>query len=220
MYKIISAAIQHNIYVLLVICLGCLPVCGQQYVIANKDNTHPEIKINESSPAFITNFSVLRRNGYNEISWSALREKDIRKYIVEYSFDGINYETASETLASNGSYSVQHQLMDFRPIIYRIKMQFVNNSFLFRDGVAVDGVNVSPVQIYPTIIQGNTININASWPVERILITSGSGAQIYAKDINGQKDLISIAVPPFGKGLYWMTFYGKGWKTTTKFIVP
>jgi hypothetical protein len=98
-------------------------------------------------------------------------------------------------------------------------MELVNNKFIYQDGIAVDGINSSPVQIYPTIIQGNIVNVNAYWPVERITITSGSGAQVYTKDTNGQKDFMSVSIPSFGKGLYWMTFYGRGWKTTNKFII-
>jgi hypothetical protein len=217
-----SATIKKSTYGLLILisCLCFSYASGQQYVIANKDNTHPEITDQTVSPAFISSFSVLKGNGYNEISWLARREDDTRKYIVEYSLNGTDYEAAGEMLAGNGSYTFKHVILDPRPMIYRVKMEQANNKSFYAGGIISDGVSISPVQMYPTIIHGNTININAFLPVEKIIISSGTGARVYAKDINGQRDLIPIVIPSFGKGIYWITFYGKGWKTTEKFIVP
>ena len=78
---------------------------------------------------------------------------------------------------------------------------------------------VSPITIYPTIITGNTVNVNTSLAVERIVIYSGNGVQVFAKEMNGQRDFIPLVIPSLGKGIYWMTFYGNGWKTTSKFII-
>jgi len=216
------ATIKKSTYVLLVLIISfcCSSASAQQYVIANKDNTHPEISDLTTAPAFINSFAVQKLNGYNQISWTARREDDTRKYIVEYSLNGIDYESAGEMLAGKGAYTFKHVIADPRPMIYRIKLEQSNNKFFYAGGLISDGVSISPVQIYPTIIHGNTINVNAYWPVERIVISSGNGAQVYAKDINGQRDLIPIVIPSFGKGMYWITFYGNGWKTTEKFIVP
>jgi hypothetical protein len=223
MWKFISAIIKRstlNIYIGLINCFGLsLSAYSQQYVIADKDNTHPEITLQTSLPALITRFTVQRENDYSEIFWSTLREQDIRKYIIEYSMNGTNYETAGEVMADNGTYTFRHRFPHFHPALYRIKMELLNGKYFYSTGAILDGIDISPVQIYPTIIQGNTVNVNAYWPVEKINIFSASGQQVFSKDINGEKDYMAIVIPSLGKGIYWMNFYGQGWKTTSKFIV-
>jgi hypothetical protein len=223
MWKFTSATIKrstHSIFIVFIICLGSLsPAFSQQYVIANKDNTHPEITLQTSLPALITRFAAQRENDYTEVSWSTLREQDIRKYVVEYSIDGINYESAGEVIAHDGVYVFRHRFPETRPAVYRIKMELLNGKNFYSTGVLLDGIDILPVQIYPRIIQGNTVNLNAYWPVERINIFSASGQQVFAKDINGERDYMAIVIPSLGKGIYWMNFYGQGWKTTSKFIV-
>src|SRR4026209_342433 len=75
---------------------------SQQNIIADKDNTRPEITAQAATPAKITYFSAIQKNGYNDIKWTALSEQETRRYVVEYSIDGINYQTAGEKVVVNG----------------------------------------------------------------------------------------------------------------------
>ena len=200
----------------------CTPALGQQNVIADKDNTHPEIDRALSSPALIASFTAQKWNGYNEIAWTAIREQDTRKYIVEYSSDGINFQTAGEVLVNNSSnpvYSLKHYKADDRAVVYRVRIEQLNGKFVNSASIFLEGTFLSPVSIYPTIVTGNTVNVNALIAVERITIVSANGTQVFAKDINGQKDYFPVVIPSLGKGIYWMVFYGSGWKTTSKFII-
>jgi hypothetical protein len=45
-------------------------------------------------------------HGYNEIQWSAVAKEDTRRFIVEYSVDGINYQSAGELTPLAGNYSL------------------------------------------------------------------------------------------------------------------
>jgi hypothetical protein len=83
----------------------------------------------------------------------------------------------------------------------------------------LDGVEVSPVKIYPTIVTGSELNATSGFPVERVAIVSNDGQQVFAKDLNGVRDFIPLALPTLNKGLYFITFYGNGWKTTSRFMV-
>jgi hypothetical protein len=193
---------------------------GQQYVIAQKDVTRPESSVNSSVPAFITSFTAIQMNGYNEISWATTHQQDTRKFIVEYSVDGVNYLSAAETLADRNSYTVKHQIADSRPLIYRIRMEQLTGRYYNTPPFFLDGDAVLPIKIYPTIITGNTVNIRAAWPVERIAIYAGNGAQVMVKEIGGLDASMTIVLPSLARGDYWMTFIGRGgWKITEKFII-
>lgn len=206
--------------IILVIMLATARVGAQQHIISQKDNTRPEATAYTHSPSFVTNFTAVKWNGYNEIHWSAAYQEDTKRYIIEYSLDGVNFLTAGETLPDKTDYVLQHRILEDRPMLYRIRSEQLNQRSFYSNSIILTGVPVSPVIIYPTVITSNTVNVNASWPVERVVVTSSNGAQVFAKDINGQRDFMAVTVPSsLSKGMYFMSFYGNGWKTTEKFVV-
>ena len=192
---------------------------AQQYVIADKNNTRPEVNRQLSSPALVSSVAAKKFNGYNEINWSALSEQDTRRFIVEYSFDGIDFLSAGQALSSNGVYSLKHYTSDTRPVLYRIRIEELNGKFSYSSIILMDGIDIPIVKVYPTVITGNTINADAAFPVERISIVSEDGKLVFAKDLNGARDFIPLTIPALTRGMYFITFYGNGWKTTSKFLI-
>jgi hypothetical protein len=194
---------------------------AQQHIVAQKDNTRPEATAYNTRPAFISFFSAVKWNGYNEIQWTATSQTDTKKYIIEYSLNGVDYQTAGEVLADKTLYTLQHRILDDRAMLYRVRAEQLNGRFFYTPGILLDGVQVPPVRIFPNTVTGSVVNYIADWPIERIVVTSGSGTQVVAKEIHGQGDYSSVTLPAtLGKGMYWMTFYGRDWKTTSKFFVP
>ena len=192
---------------------------GQQNIIADKDNTHPELTRQQYTPAKIYSIRIIPNNGYNEIQWSAVAEQDIRRFIVEYSTDGINYQTAGESLPLTGEYSIKHYTFDIRSMLYRIRMEKQDGRFFNSAVFLLDGDDHAPVKIYPTMIEGNTVNMQLWIPIERISIFSSSGQQVFAKEMGGFMGSTQVVIPALSKGTYTMTFYGKGWQSTDRFII-
>ena len=203
------------------LCLAIVsPVFSQQQVIIDKDNPRPELRASMSLSPYISYFNAQKWSGYNEIKWVAARQSDTRKYIVEYSTDGVNYQVAGEKITGNDiDYSIRHYTMDERPMLYRVKAELLNSKTSYSPTFLLDGIPVSPVKLYPTIITGNTVNINAYWPVERIQVYAANGAQVYSQEVGGKRDYIAIVVPSLARGMYFMTFYGRDWKSTEKFFI-
>jgi len=193
---------------------------GQQSVINNKDNTHPEIETYSTRPAFISFFRAIRENGYNEIAWNGMSENDTRKYIVEYSVNGVDYSSAGELIAGQNSYELKHYTFDDRPTLYRLRTEQLNGKSFYSEPIFLRGIPVEPVFIYPTIVDAQVVNVNAAWPVERIVVTAANGQQVLTKQMGGVSGKMTVNVSFSGKGAYWMTFYGNGWKSTSKFILP
>ena len=104
-------------------------------------------------------------------------------------------------------------------MLYRLHMLLKNMRSEYTPAYLLDGIPVSPVSFYPTVITGNTINLNSDWPVQRMTITSGSGIQVFAKDLNGQLHNIPVVIPNLGRGIYFVTFYGNGWQSTDRIMV-
>jgi hypothetical protein len=148
-----------------------------------------------------------------------MSEESARRFIVEYSFDGINFQSAGPTSSINGVYSLNHSSLDNRPMLYRIRVDDLGQRTYYSDNIFLDGVAVSPVKIYPTIVTGDVVNINASFPIERVTITAGDARQVFAKELNGVTDFIPLVIPSLNRGMYWITFYGNGWQHTQKFVI-
>jgi hypothetical protein len=192
---------------------------GQQHIIADKDNTHPELTRQQYDPAKIFLIRAIPNNGFNEIQWSAVAEQGTRRFIVEYSTDGINFLTAGESLPLTGSYSLKHYTPDTRSILYRIRMENKDGRFYNSSIFLLDGYDHAPVKIYPTVVEGSTINMQLWIPVERINIFSPNGQQVFSKELGGFMGSTQIVIPSISRGNYMMTFYGKGWQTTERFVI-
>jgi hypothetical protein len=192
---------------------------GQQHIIDKKDDTHPEISAQQTLPAKIYQFSATQMNGYNEIKWQAAAEEDTRKFIVEYSSDGLNFQSAGEVTPVAGIYTLKHQILDSRTFLYRIRMEKKDGRFFSTGSFLLGGIDARPVKLYPTIVQGNTVNLEMYLPVQRVNIVSTDGKQIMQKDMGGAAGFTQVAIPPLSKGIYLVTFYGNGWQSTEKFMI-
>jgi hypothetical protein len=195
------------------------PAFSQQNIIAGKDDTHPEITDQRYSPAKINYLKAVQMHGYNEIQWSAVAEEDTRRYIVEYSSDGINYQSAGELTPLRGDYSLKHYTLDTRTFLYRIKIEKKDGHFFNSMNFLLGGVDMAPVKIYPTIVEGNTLNLKIAFPVQRMNIISLDGKQVMAKDLGGIVGYTQVALPALSRGQYLVTFYGNGWQSTEKFMI-
>lgn len=192
---------------------------SQQNIIDKKDDMHPEISAQQTLPARIYQFNAQKLNGYNEIKWQAAAEEDTKKFIVEYSRDGINFQSAGEVTPITGIYTLKHHTLDERTFLYRIKMEKKDGRF-FNTGVfLLGGIDVRPVLVYPTIVENNSVNLQMYLPVHRVNIFSFDGKQLMQKDLGGTSGYTQLAVPVLSKGTYLITFYGNGWQSTEKFMI-
>ena len=192
---------------------------SQQHIIAGKDDTRPEITAQQYMPAKIYRFSAVQMNGYNEIKWLAAAEEDTRRFIVEYSTDAINFQTAGEITPVAGDYILKHYILDSRTFLYRIRMEKKDGKFFSTASFLLGGVDIAPVTLYPTIVTGNTVNLQMYLPVHRMSIISFDGKQVMAKDLGGITGTTQVALPVLGRGQYVVTFYGNGWQSTEKFMI-
>lgn len=200
--------------------ISTFTVYSQQNVIADKENTHPEQTEQYYVPAKILSFTVLQQNGYNEVQWAAQYEKDTRRYIIEYSDDGVHYTTAGEVMPGNGVYNLKHNTNDGRSLLYRIRMEKRDGRFVNTANFLLEGVQYPPVKVYPTIIETNSVNLQIYFPLQRINIVSADGRQVYSRDMNGFMGNTSIVLPAsLPQGIYFVNFYGEGWKNTQRIMI-
>src|SRR5690349_6907797 len=135
-------------------------VNAQQHIINNKDNTRPETSRQYNS-FNISSFTAFQQNGYNEIQWSAPANANGYKFIVEYSFDGVNFLTGPQVLSNTGMYNYKHYIQDTRPLLYRIRTESTTGSLSHSGAIFPKGEAVFPVQLQTNVISGNVVNATA-----------------------------------------------------------
>jgi len=201
---------------ILAICVDQLH--AQQHIINKKDVTRPETS-REFNSFNLASFTAIQQGGYNEIQWPVSADDADKKVIVEYSFDGVNFLSGPEILSTGGMFTYKQYLQDTRPILYRVRTEDIKGTVSYSGAFLPKGITISPVQLQTNIVSGNVINATAQFPVERVSVVSGDGVQLFTKDINGVRDFIPVALPSLKRGIYFITFYGTGWKSTSRFMI-
>ena len=194
-------------------------IYSQQNIIVNKDNTRPETTRQLTMAAKVRSLTVNRFNGYNEVQWGAIGEQDTRRYSAEYTTDGRDYQSAGELAPINGFYGLKHYTFETGPMIYRIRIEKKDGSFYYSEATLLDGIAKTFTSIYPTTVRGNVINVIAGVPAERATIVGMEGQNIFSKELGGLMGSFTMAIPGLKKGIYWITFYGRGWNNTIPFLV-
>ena len=121
--------------------------------------------------------------------------------------DGTNFILFTKNIKASRFFETS--IFDFQP-----KSRFFNSvNFL------LGGVDIAPVKIYPTVVEGNTLNLKMAFPVHRMNIISLDGKQVMQKDLGGITGTTQVVVPVLNRGQYLVTFYGNGWQSTEKFMI-
>ena len=215
----ISYFIKAALILTLVLVMRGFSVYSQQHIIVNKDNTRPETTRQLTLPAKITSLEVARFNGYNEVQWGAVGEQDTRRFVAEFTTNGEDYQTAGELAPHAGLYRLEHYTVETRPMIYRLRIEKKDGSFYYTDATLLDGIAEKFTKIFPTTVRGNVLNVIADFPAERATIVGLEGQNIFSKELGGVTGTFTMAIPSLKKGIYWITFYGRGWNNTIPFLV-
>ncbi|MET0636329.1 MAG: T9SS type A sorting domain-containing protein [Chitinophagaceae bacterium] len=194
---------------------------AQQWVISDKDQTRPDPNRDYGMASYGAMIAE-PFNGYNEIRFSATGDAEASRFIVEYSVDGVVYQTAGEIIPNltTGLYAIKHYTQNTEPLLYRVGIQNIAGRMSYSRTFMVDGIPVAPVRLIPNSGNQNVLNVISNWPVMRVNLYSLDGNQVMARDVNGQRDFIPVAIPSLSKGMYMVSFIGEGWQYTTRFLVP
>ena len=202
----------------LILCLYSDHLNGQQEIVNKKDVTRTETSRQYNS-FNLASVKALEQNTFNETKWPASTHQAAKKIVIEYSFDGINFISGPQILSAEAMITYQHALQDTKPILYRLRTEEGTGAINYSGAFLPKGFTISPVQIQNNMVHGNVINVTAQFPVEKVLVVSGDGVQQFSRDINGLRDFIPLTIPTLNRGLYFITFYGNGWNSTSRFMV-
>jgi glucose/arabinose dehydrogenase len=196
---------------------------GELYAISLTGNSVYQITVPIVTPLLLTKFSGKPYTGYNELLWTAESEQNIEKFVVEYSKDGSNFIAVGNVTSLNdgntNTYSFRHLINDFDKAYYRLRINEMNNTHSYSAVITIGGERVTGVKVYPTIIRNAQLNVLAGYPVEKVRITSMSGQEVFAKDMNGAEGFFMVNLPGLQRGLYVVSVQSKEELVTRKILI-
>jgi glucose/arabinose dehydrogenase len=198
---------------------------GELYALSYTGGTVSRISVANESPLPLTliNFSGKDYSGYNELIWTTGFEENINKYIVEYSINGTDYQTAGELASKYGSagggYTFKHSINNQQVIRYRLRITELDNKQSYSPIISIGEVSKKRIQVYPTLVSAGSINIISTLPVMRLSIFTLEGKEVYVKYMGGSTGYTSVPLSGLKKGLYLMKLSGDGFNQTDKIII-
>lgn len=181
-----------------------------------------KVDVTGNLPVYLISFSGRAEVGHNELKWVTAGEQSIEKYIIEYSSDGINYQSAGEVTAlypNGGTYLFNHPVSVTGPLFYRLRIVELVGGDSYSPVISIGQVTPRKIKVYPTLINSGQLNINTGISIDRIDLYSVDGRQVFTKTLQGQNGYFLLSLPSLSRGIYYLQLQGQGWKQAEKIII-
>ena len=176
-------------------------------------------------PVTITNFSVEKNNNTALVSWKVNNELSIKKYEVERSTNGINFEKIGE-VKSNGNkqYAFTDNTLPLaKTVYYRLKIIELSGKINTTNVITIDGVVlVNALKISPnpanekiTIQLNNVINQKGAV----LTIFDFTGRLLVQKSLTSNQNTITLPVLNYSNGTYFIKINTDTEVLKTNFII-
>ena len=180
---------------------------GTLYAASLGGNVY-KIDVTSVLPVSLVSFSGTRQTGYNELKWKITAEQNIRRYIIEYSRNGLSWFTAGEVTALNQPdsriYSFRHYSTEAGNWVYRLRIEDNSGAARYSPVITISNKETGSIKVFPTLITTNTIQVLAEKAVNRITVTDAFGRQVLSKDLNRQQGYFTVDLPALSRGMYWV----------------
>lgn len=159
-------------------------------------------------------FRAAEKNGMVELSWQTASEQNADKFLVEYSFDGENYDQIGSVIAAGESsellsYNFEHNSPKKGVNYYRLKQIDFDGQFEYSEikTVTIRPMSFAVAEVYPNPAS-DILRINFSTEVAntKIDILSIDGKVIRSRAIKniGENMTEELAVSDLKRGIYFI----------------
>lgn len=173
----------------------------------------------------LVHFTAIKNNNNAVVNWRTENEVDISNYLLERSYDGINFSAAGTIAARNGS-SNSYTYTDLNAVLnagtskyifYRLKITDKNARFRYSE-IAKLSIDKSGTEITigPAVFN-SFVNVYSNEAIKQVLVYDMNGKLVYqTANLLGNKLLLSANLP---KGMYLFKLVTASGNTVTKRLV-
>lgn len=158
-------------------------------------------------PVTITSFQAFKKSKKVQLLWTSVSEMDIIYYEVQYSNNGIDWQTAGRVQATgNGTLNQQYNFFHNTPNeginYYRLAIKNADSKISWSKVVTVlFEKKEMGIHVYPTLVTNGLLNIYLTNPA-RVSVFDNSGRQVWQKQLSAGLEQINIS--SLSKGIYYI----------------
>jgi hypothetical protein len=155
------------------------------------------------------------------LKWKTVSDLNIKRYVVEYSTDGLSWNMAGEVAALNQpgdlTYNYRHYIAGATRLFYRLRIEDNNGSISYSPIIDLNGKG--SIKVFPTVITSRVIQVTSDEPIMRVNIIDNNGKIVMSKQTGGQQGYFTVPLPAISKGLYFVQLETKAGTETVKVMV-
>ncbi len=196
---------------------------GTLYAASLSGNAVYKVELATVLPLTLVSFTGEYLDGAAALKWETVSEKDLDRFEIESSQDGIRYNYAGTVIAKNapegGAYKFDHYVNFTDRQYYRLKMLDKDGSFRYSTIITLLANTNRTVTIYPTVIEDGNMNVLLGETFSDLAIVNFNGSVVYEQNIDGQTGRINVPVYTLTPGMYFVHLIGRHSKEVHKIIV-
>lgn len=186
----------------------------------------------DPTPVKLSAFTVQKKAGYNQLSWTTASEQNNVGFDLQRSADGVNFSTiatvASLAPSGNSTQSIDYQAMDKQPLkgvnYYRLVQRDKDGRTAISKVISVnsDGITTTSVSLFPNPVHSTlTVRISSSGPQKTDMqILNMQGGVILKKSVTLKpgENSIDLDVQRLQPGSYLLRLSDAELTRTLKFV--
>jgi glucose/arabinose dehydrogenase len=192
---------------------------GELYMVLLNGTVY-EVGTSGSLPVTLLSFNAKQEDGATDLTWTTEEEENLSHYEVQYSTNGVDFQTAGKVTATGASsYAYAHEHTLSSTLYYRLKIVDTDNSFKYSTIIKVEPLQVLIKGfVQPNIIQNNVLRINLKRSFDEIAIINLNGKLLWKQSIKGRSGIIQFPLH-IAKGTYVVRFSGKDGLMSERLVV-
>ena len=175
-------------------------------------------------PIVLKSFDAWATEKGNQLKWEISNQKDVARYEVEYSTDGITFTKIGSVSPKSGdliTYEYFHNIISEQDAFYRIKTVDLDGQFNYSEVEVVKGEKkVYQLTAFPNPTSGNfRVKIPAGYSgMQSLQIYDNTGKLLLLKKIEAMVTEMPVDISRFPKGTYQVVVEGTSTRWNTRII--
>ncbi|HYE54768.1 MAG TPA: PQQ-dependent sugar dehydrogenase, partial [Chitinophagaceae bacterium] len=196
---------------------------GSIYAVNLFGGSISEVITTTGLPLRLSSFDAVRRTDHVEVIWKTSYEQDVDGFQVEFSQDGLNYNTASVVAATNDPNGSLYSIKHFSPltgtVYYRLRITNRNGVVEYSPVVTTGpGRNTTGATV-PSTVRNNRMLITFHEPYTQLRLLTPQGQTLLTRNVEGMTGVNEITLPNIPAGVYVVHLMGRGKQFTGRIVV-
>jgi glucose/arabinose dehydrogenase len=195
---------------------------GTLYAVSQGSDDLYKVVFTAPLPVVLSHFSAKRNGDVSELAWKTSAEQNTAQFKVEFSTTASNFQTAGVVNASRNpegsQYSFKHH-QAASTLFYRLAMEDDDGSVSYSSILRVSSADKQEIQVYPTLINNNLLNLSLSKQASKMQLINSSGSIVFEKNLNNLSGAITVQLPNLPKGMYLVRVITASEASTSRIVI-